>query len=60
MLEVAEAFQYLHSEGMVHGDLHGVCDSVSYLPEFNQVISLSIREMSFSILDSTARLLTLG
>jgi hypothetical protein len=24
MLEVAEGVMYLHSEGIVHGDLHGV------------------------------------
>ena len=24
MLEVAEGFQYIHSEEIVHGDLHGV------------------------------------
>jgi serine/threonine protein kinase len=31
-MEVAEATQYLHSEGIVHGDLHGVSILLSYLP----------------------------
>ncbi|SRR6266550_3166418 len=32
MLEVAEAIQYLHLEGIVHGDLHDVSILLSYLP----------------------------
>ena len=32
MVEVAEAIQYLHSEGIVHGDLHGVSILLSYPP----------------------------
>ena len=32
MLEVAEGIQYLHSEGIVHGDLHGVSILLSYFP----------------------------
>ncbi|KAF8328317.1 kinase-like domain-containing protein [Amanita rubescens] len=33
MLEVAEAIQYLHSEGIVHGDLHG--HNILLDPEFH-------------------------
>jgi serine/threonine protein kinase len=33
MLEVAEGVQYIHSEGVVHGDLHGVRASMSNIPE---------------------------
>ena len=54
MLEVAEGIQYLHSEGIVHGDLHGVSLVLSY--NFNQLIRLSAREMSSWIVLSAAKL----
>ena len=33
MLEVAEGVQYIHSEGIVHGDLHGVSVLISDAPK---------------------------
>ena len=53
MLEVAEGIQYLHSEGIVHGDLHGVSALLSYF--HNELIILSARGMSSLILLSTAK-----
>lgn len=57
MLEVAEGVQHLHSEGIVHGDLHGV--SILLLLRSRQFIPMSISEIFSSILNSTARSLTL-
>ena len=56
MREVAEGVQYIHSEGVVHGDLKGVRIFVSQI--VNQFIS-SARTMSFSTLISTAEFLIL-
>jgi serine/threonine protein kinase len=53
MLEVAEGIQYLHSEGIIHGDLHGVSLLLSYFS--NQLIRPSAREMSSWIVISTAK-----
>lgn len=33
MLEVAQGVQYIHSEGVVHGNLHGVSISTFYFPD---------------------------
>jgi serine/threonine protein kinase len=56
MLEVAEGVQYMHSEGVVHGDLKGV--HIMILQIDNQFIS-SARKISSSTLISTAELLIL-
>ena len=57
MLEVAEGIQYLHSEGIVHGDLHGVSIILSYFP--NQFIIVFARGMSSLIQPYTAKSLIL-
>ena len=57
MLEVAEGVQYIHSEGVVHGDLHGVRTSKSNI--LKELASLSTREMFSSIPNCIARLLIL-
>ena len=57
MREVAEGVQYIHSEGIVHGDLKGV--RVLILHVVNQLIS-SIRTKSSWTLISTAELLISG
>ena len=57
MLEVAEGVQYLHSGGLVHGDLHGV--SLYFHDRLNQSITLRSRGMSSLILNSTAKSLIL-
>ena len=56
MLEVAEGVQYLHSEGVVHGDLKGV--RIFMLQIASQFISFA-RKMSSLILICTAELLIL-
>jgi serine/threonine protein kinase len=56
MLEVAEGVQYIHSEGVVHGDLKGV--RIFILQIVNQFISFA-RTTSSLILISTAELLIL-
>ncbi len=33
MLEVAQGMEYIHSEGVVHGDLRGVCLIPIYIVE---------------------------
>lgn len=55
MLEVAEGVQYLHSGGLVHGDLHGV-SKLEFVPlnQLNKSIALFSREMSSLTLNSTA------
>ena len=58
MLEVAEGVQYIHSEGVVHGDLHGVRTSTMSNIS-GELASLSTREMCSSIPNCTARLLIL-
>ncbi len=30
MLEVSQGMEYIHSEGVVHGDLRGVCCCLKY------------------------------
>ena len=50
MLEVAEAIQYLHSGGMIHGDLHGVRDSISSLRKF-QLVHSTVYQLNI-LLDS--------
>ena len=58
MLEVAEGLHYIHSEGIVHGDLKGVSTLLSYVP--NQFISLPIRRMSCLTLIFTVKSLISG
>ena len=60
MLEVAEGVQYLHSGGIVHGDLHGV-SKLELIPPIQsiQVITLFYSGISSLILNSTAKLLIL-
>ena len=53
MLEVAEGVRYIHSEGIVHGDLKGV--RIVILHIVNQYIC-STRTISSSTLISTAEL----
>ena len=57
MLEVAEGVKYLHSEGIIHGDLHGVRVPISCLP--NQFITLFTSVTSSLILNSIAKSLIL-
>ena len=57
MLEVAEGIQYLHSEGIVHGDLHGVTILLSYFHK--QLTTLSSRGISSLIPLSIAKSLIL-
>ena len=57
MLEVADGTQYLHSEGIIHGDLHGV--NILLLPFNNRLTILSTRGMSSLILLSIAKSLIL-
>lgn len=56
MLEVAEGVHYIHSEGVVHGDLKGV--RIFILRIANQFISFA-RTTSSLILICTAELLIL-
>ena len=56
MLEVAEGVQYMHSEGVVHGDLKGVRFIITQI--VNQFI-FSSRTISSLTLISTAGLLIL-
>ena len=56
MLEVAEGVQYIHSEGVVHGDLKGV--RIFILQIANQFIYFA-RTTSSLILICTAELLIL-
>ena len=56
MLEVAEGIQYLHSEGIVHSDLHGVSIDIMVSDRF---MPLSTRGMSSSILNCIAKSLIL-
>jgi hypothetical protein len=58
MHEVAKGVQYIHSEGIVHGDLKGVSTLMSHFVK--QLIPSSTRKMSYSTLISAAKLLTLG
>jgi hypothetical protein len=55
MHEVAEGVQYIHAEGIVHGDLVGVRVLTSYFV----LTPTSTRRTSSSTLISTARLLAL-
>ncbi len=57
MLEVAEGVQHLHSEGVVHGDLHGVRTLILNL--LVELMTLPTREMSSSIPNCTAKSLIL-
>ena len=57
MLEVAEGMKYLHLEGVIHGDLHGVRVPILCLP--NQFITLFTSVTSSSILNSIAKSLIL-
>ena len=57
MLEIAEGVQYIHSEGVVHGNLHGVRGLISHY--VNQFISSLNRTTSFWTLTYTAELLDL-
>ena len=53
MLEVAEGIQYIHSEGIVHGDLSGV--SVLMLNFLNPALILPAGGTSSSIQNCTAK-----
>jgi serine/threonine protein kinase len=57
MLEVAEGVQYIHSQGIVHGDLRGV--SVS-LPFSSKTEMMRARKISSWILIFAAKLLILA
>ena len=56
--EVAEGVQYIHSEGIVHGDLHGVSILISHCSS-ERFIPLRTRGISSSILIYTAKSLIL-
>ncbi len=58
MLEVAGGVHYIHSEGIVHGDLHGVSTLISYVS--NQFIPLPTRGTFCLTLISTVKLPILG
>ena len=57
MLEVAEGMKYLHSEGIVHGDLHGVRVPILCLP--SRFITLFTSATSSLMPISIAKLLIL-
>ncbi len=57
MLAVAEGVKYLHSEGIIHGDLHGVRVPISCLPK---LITLFTSVTSSSILNHVAKSPILG
>jgi len=57
MFEVAQAIEYIHAEGVVHGDLKGVRILMPYL--VNLFISFSARKIYFSIPSFAAKWLTL-
>ena len=56
MLEVAEGILYIHSEGIVHGDLHGV--SIMFLA-LSILTAVLYREISSLTRIFTAKLLIL-
>ena len=56
MLEVAEGLLYIHSEGIVHGDLHGVSIVLDDVPRLFMSFT---REMSSLTRIFTAKLLIL-
>ena len=53
MLEVAEGVEYIHSEGIVHGDLRGV--GVLLFHFIQLIILVYQRKISFSTIISNAK-----
>ena len=56
ILQVAKGLEYIHSEGIVHGYIHGV----SHLNiQHVKILTLCFREMFFWMITSTSKLLAL-